>query len=292
MNPVICATLSIKDTFNESDFVALVWCFFLFLRPSFMNLKNDFKCVHVSVWFNGSRSGCWRNDRFDFHIRPKRFYLTYTQTMKNIMRMKGTEPSNQCVRWFYCVLFSCYLHPFHLFIFCSVSQTHNILCTLCKYKRLNRNAFRISHRILESVIILYSIWIRTDLFVHHIFIHIFVSCRKIHTHSHILGGKKSQLKHISLVQSGKKESVYTECLLWMLKAELSNAEKSSNSTNTHVQISSFPLFHEHFSVCVCISYLSNHMYYNDATIFIHKPLGTGKWLGIGAMVCLHRTRYT
>lgn len=110
----------------------------------------------------------------------------------------------QCVRWFYCVLFSCYLHPFHLFIFCSVSQTHNILCTLCKYKRLNRNAFRISHRISESVIILYSIWIRTDLFVHHIFIHIFVSCRKIHTHSHILGGKKSQLKHISLVQSGKK----------------------------------------------------------------------------------------
>lgn len=122
--------------------------------------------------------------------------------------MKETEPSNQCVRWFYCVLFSCYLHPFHLFIFCSVSQTHNILCTLCKYKRLNRNAFRISHRISESVIILYSIWIRTDLFVHHIFIHIFVSCRKIHTHSHILGGKKEPTEAYFTGSIGKKKSPF------------------------------------------------------------------------------------
>lgn len=86
MNPAIYVTLSIKDSSNIS--MRYGRCAFL-LQSSFMNLKNDFGSVRLSVQceceymhvlaiFSSHIDGpYWRNGWFDFRIRPKRFHSTY-----------------------------------------------------------------------------------------------------------------------------------------------------------------------------------------------------------------------
>lgn len=197
----------------------------------------------------------------------QRMCMNSMNSIGKIKRMKGAKrnKSNKYYRvdtdFFLYVL--CYLHPFYLFIFLFmqplspstpsliVNSKMFAMCsvqiqTFPSYGSLVHTRARGQSICIYfvSVIILYSIWIYSDLFVHHIFIYIFVCpvlSHKVHTtHSLSVSGfrgwekreKNSQLKHILLDQH--KIHIATKSFVhWKMMPRQRCEKKSQQQHHTH-----------------------------------------------------------
>lgn len=140
--------------------------------------------------------------------------------------------------WWYCF---CYLHPsVRIFIFC-IERQHSVFCTEQIWHEsilVVLLCIPVSH-LFRLVIILYSIWISLDLFVHHIFIHFCALSKSIYIPTQV--EKKSQLKHILLPENKGK----------------TNRTQRIVEKNITVRISSFPghFFYTALSMCAFHIYL-------------------------------------
>lgn len=132
MNPVICATLSIKQLYNESIWITVVAIFFanVCTRVIVYEFKEHFQvykwiqhvcrlCSFKPQWL--STMGPIRFSHSTKAIPFRRICMNSMNSIGKIKRMKGAKrnKSNKYYRvdtdFFLYVL--CYLHPFYPFIF-------------------------------------------------------------------------------------------------------------------------------------------------------------------------------
>lgn len=169
---------------------------------------------------------------------------------------------------------------FHFFIFCSkpiqcilYSARFAVLC-VHKYKRFG-SLCHLSRIYFERL--LFCILFESVGFVCSSYFHPFLCPVEKYTHKYTQPSRsqdeKSQLKHICLTEQ-------------KIMGNDTNAKLNVHIKTVQTKYLHFlSLFRNIFGgravgrsecVCVCIPYLSNHMYYNDATIFIYEPFGINK----------------